>query len=85
MPISNKAKIHIGGQKNNDRRFGQTVNIANRLQCQAQAGQLVMPEEIIQCALTHGGLDGARVEEYFEADLKGLSNPFTASRIVIDE
>ena len=44
-----------------------------------------MPEEIIQCALTQGGLDGARVEEYFEADLKGLSNPFTASRIVIDE
>ncbi len=44
-----------------------------------------MPEEIIQCALTHGWLDGARVEEYFEADLKGLSNRFTASRIVIDE
>jgi class 3 adenylate cyclase len=65
--------------------FGQTVNIANRLQCQSQGGQIILPAEIAKCAETHGWLEGARVVERFDAHLKGLGQPLPAVRLEVDE
>jgi len=64
--------------------FGQTVNIANRLQCQFQGSQIILPAEIAKCAQTHGWFTGARVTEHFAANLKGLSEPLPAVRLVAD-
>ncbi len=65
--------------------FGQTVNIANRLQCQSAGGQIILPEEIYDCAQQNGWFKGATVTEHFAANLKGLSNPLPAIRLVLDE
>ena len=65
--------------------FGQTVNIANRLQCQSQGGQIILPAEIAECAETQGWLEGARVVERFDAHLKGLGQPLPAVRLEVDE
>ena len=65
--------------------FGQTVNIANRLQCKSEGGQIIMPAEIAECAQTHGWLTGARVTEHFPAELKGLSDPIPAVRLVLND
>ena len=65
--------------------FGQTVNIANRLQCQSEGGQIILPAEIAECAETHGWLAGARVTEHFAAHLKGLSEPLPAVRLVVED
>jgi len=64
--------------------FGQTVNIANRLQCQSEGGQIILPATIAKCAQKHGWLDGAQVIEHFPAHLKGLSEPFPAARLVVE-
>ncbi|MCA9232401.1 MAG: adenylate/guanylate cyclase domain-containing protein [Planctomycetales bacterium] len=65
--------------------FGQTVNIANRLQCQAEGGQIILPREIADCALAEGWLKGARIIGHFAADLKGLSESLAATRLVVYE
>ena len=64
--------------------FGQTVNIANRLQCQSTGGQIILPAEVAECAEKHGWLEGARVTERFAAELKGLSEPVPAVRVEAD-
>jgi len=64
--------------------FGQTVNIANRLQCQSVGGQITLPASISECAREHGWLEGAKVTEHFSANLKGLSEPLAAMRVVVD-
>ncbi len=64
--------------------FGQTVNIANRLECQAEGGQIVLSEEIAECGLSEGWLTGASVTERFAAELKGLGEPWAAARLVIE-
>ena len=64
--------------------FGQTVNVAARLQGAAQAGELVLAEALAETAFSLGWLDAALPHQSFSAELKGLAEPLTASRIVID-
>jgi class 3 adenylate cyclase len=62
--------------------FGQTVNIAARLQGRAESGETVIPATLAEQAQAAGWLDGARVRETFLADLKGVSTPIACARIV---
>ncbi|MBI3206530.1 MAG: hypothetical protein HYZ29_33645 [Myxococcales bacterium] len=64
--------------------FGQTVNVAARLQGAAQGGELVLPKALADSARTLGWLDTPCVPETFAAELKGLSEPLTAARIALD-
>ncbi len=64
--------------------FGQTVNIANRLQCQSEGGQIILPAPIAECAQEHGWLEGAQVLEHFSAHLKGLNAPLPAVRLAVE-
>jgi class 3 adenylate cyclase len=61
--------------------FGQTVNIAARLQAQAQSGELVIAAELTDAATSAGVLDKARVHERWQAALKGVDGLIEASRI----
>jgi class 3 adenylate cyclase len=62
--------------------FGQTANIAARLQGTARPGETVLDQELADRASQRGWLNGARVAERFEAVLKGLDAPVRAARIV---
>jgi len=61
--------------------FGQTVNIAARLQSEAQAGDLVLPEELAEVAAAGGSLAGTRVTERYGATLKGVDRAILAVRV----
>jgi adenylate cyclase len=64
--------------------FGQTVNIANRLQGAAEGGQIVLPAEMATCLNASGKLTGVRTTDPFEAHLKGLDQPIAAVRLLVD-
>jgi len=64
--------------------FGQTVNIANRLQGASEGGQIVLPAEIVECLKSTGDLEGTRLVDSFEAILKGLDQPLAAVRLTVD-
>lgn len=59
--------------------FGQTVNVAARLQAQAEAGDLVLPEDLAAAATFC--LTGARVDERYTATLKGVDGPLRLVRV----
>lgn len=61
--------------------FGQTVNIAARLQSQAEAGDLILPEQLAEAAGAGGWLAGTGVTERFAATLKGIAGPFNVVRV----
>ena len=61
--------------------FGQTVNMAARLQGQAGPGDVVLPLELAERARTEGWLDEATSLAPFEAHLKGIDAPVPAARI----
>jgi class 3 adenylate cyclase len=61
--------------------FGQTVNIAARVQAQADSGQLVIPVSLADTALARGILDGGMVLERFTARLKGIDAPIQLVRL----
>ena len=61
--------------------FGQTVNIAARLQSEAQAGDLVLSEELAELAAAGGSLAGTRVTERYGATLKGVDRAVPAVRL----
>ena len=61
--------------------FGQTVNVAARLQALAEAGELVVPAELASRAEAEGWLEGARCSARFSASLKGLDAPVEAVRL----
>ena len=63
--------------------FGQTVNIAARLQGKAESGEIVLPQELAAQAQTADWLAGAQVSEPFEAELKGVSTPITCARLTL--
>jgi adenylate cyclase len=65
--------------------FGQSVNVAARLQSAASAGEVVLPEELAREAERAGWLGSLAISESFEARLKGLSEPVRAARIVADQ
>ncbi len=62
--------------------FGQTVNIAARLQGQARSGELVIESSFADAALREGALTEAEVIERYEATLKGVEHPIQVARIV---
>lgn len=64
--------------------FGQTVNVAARLQGAAHAGELVLAEDLAETGIAGGWLSGEAPREIFAAELKGLSEPLTATRITLD-
>jgi class 3 adenylate cyclase len=64
--------------------FGQTVNVAARLQGAAGAGELVLADTLAEQAFTQGWLGPGLARERFQAELKGLDAPLTATRVRID-
>ena len=61
--------------------FGQTVNIAARLQAQAHSGELVIESLFADQAIAEGVLQPAQVRERFTAELKGVDRTFEMARI----
>ncbi|MFL5311005.1 MAG: adenylate/guanylate cyclase domain-containing protein [Myxococcales bacterium] len=61
--------------------FGQTVNIAARLQSQAEAGELVLAEELADAAIAAGWLADIRVTQRYVAALKGIDRAVRVVRI----
>lgn len=64
--------------------FGQTVNIAARLQGASGAGEVVIDGLFADEAERAGWLSGFTISERFEAKLKGLPDPVKVARIVAD-
>jgi class 3 adenylate cyclase len=65
--------------------FGQTVNIAARLQAKAEGTEIVLGAELAERAQASGWLDGAVVKERFAAPLKGLDGPIRAVRLIVPD
>ncbi len=63
--------------------FGQTVNIAARLQGEAKSGEIVATEELVARGVEARLLPEAFVVERWDAKLKGLRAPIRAARIKI--
>ena len=61
--------------------FGQTVNLAARLQGAAGEGEIVVVDALARRAEAEGLLGNARVTERFRATLKGLDRPVEAARL----
>jgi adenylate cyclase len=64
--------------------FGQTVNIAARLQGASGAGEVVLDGQFADEAERAGWLSNFSISEHFEARLKGLPAPVRVARIVAD-
>lgn len=65
--------------------FGQTVNVAARLQGAAHEREIVVTAELAERAAASGWLGAARVTEHFDAVLKGLDRPVRAARLVVGQ
>jgi adenylate cyclase len=61
--------------------FGQTVNLAARLQGEARSGELVVEETLADRAITLKALPEAFVVERYDAKLKGVDRPVRVARI----
>lgn len=64
--------------------FGQTVNVAARLQGAAEGGEIVLTEQTAVLAEAQGWLDGSPITQHFSAVLKGLPAPVPAVRVLVD-
>ena len=62
--------------------FGQTVNIAARLQAQANSGELVIEQTLADAAVRAGRLPATAVRERYRASLKGVAEPIDVCRVV---
>lgn len=63
--------------------FGQTVNVAARLQAEAKAGEVVAPSAAIEEAVGAGLFDRARVGERYAAKLKGVAQAIEVTRVQV--
>ena len=61
--------------------FGQTVNVAARLQGEAKSGELVVEEALANRAIERKALPEAFVVERYDARLKGVTAPVRVARI----
>jgi len=57
--------------------FGQTVNVASRLQHLAASGEIILPENLTSFV----GDNGQRVSEVFEERVKGVQSPIRVVRV----
>jgi class 3 adenylate cyclase len=64
--------------------FGQTVNLAARLQGAAGPGEVVLVERVADEAHGHGWLGKHAPGERFDAMLKGVDGPVRVTRIAVD-
>jgi adenylate cyclase len=60
--------------------FGQSVNVAARIQGQAEANELVLPEELGERAIHAGVLERGNVSAPYDAVLKGVAAPIRCVR-----
>ncbi len=63
--------------------FGQTVNVAARLQGEAKAGELVMAAAVADQAASRGLFDPSRVTQRYAASLKGVEGPLEVARVCL--
>jgi adenylate cyclase len=63
--------------------FGQTVNIAARLQGEAKPGQLVLTEPIALELVRKGRLTEAQVVDRYDAKLKGVDGALRVARVQV--
>jgi class 3 adenylate cyclase len=63
--------------------FGQTANIAARLQAEARAGELVVEASLADHAIRAELLDPGLVVERYAAALKGVDRPIDVARIAV--
>jgi class 3 adenylate cyclase len=61
--------------------FGQSVNIAARLQAEARAGEVVLEAGFADEAVKAGALPEAWIRERYRAALKGVAQPISAVRV----
>jgi adenylate cyclase len=61
--------------------FGQTVNIAARLQGEARSGELVVEEDLAERAAAKRIVTAEQIFERYEARLKGVDQPLRVARI----
>ncbi|HEY3235835.1 MAG TPA: adenylate/guanylate cyclase domain-containing protein, partial [Polyangiaceae bacterium] len=64
--------------------FGQSVNVAARLQATAGPGEVVLPSELATQAEAQGWLGGANVSGHFVPELKGIAEKLSLARVVLD-
>jgi adenylate cyclase len=60
--------------------FGQTVNVASRVQHLAESGQIVMPNEVLE-SLPARKRDALKTLEHFQARVKGVEHPLDLVRV----
>ncbi|MFW6049771.1 MAG: adenylate/guanylate cyclase domain-containing protein [Myxococcota bacterium] len=65
--------------------FGQSVNVAARLQGQAGAGEVVTEAHLADEAAAQGWVSTDRIHDRFTARLKGVPEPVAAARIRVDD
>jgi adenylate cyclase len=61
--------------------FGQSANVAARLQGEAKSGELIVVEELAARAIAAGKLDPRLVADRYDAKLKGVDQPIRVARI----
>jgi class 3 adenylate cyclase len=60
--------------------FGQTVNVASRIQHLAESGQIVLPNDILE-ALAARERDSVKILDRFQARVKGVEHPLDLVRV----
>ncbi|MER2566480.1 MAG: DUF5939 domain-containing protein [Myxococcaceae bacterium] len=61
--------------------FGQTVNVAARLQNEARPGEIVVPANVAEQAIAQGLIEAHAVSERYAARLKGVEAPLEVARV----
>ena len=61
--------------------FGQSVNIAARLQGEAKSGELVLEASLADRAVAEGRLDALSIAQRWSARLKGVDAPVDVVRV----